>query len=714
MTHAIRNRRVALVAVAVAALLAIGTGVRAQGVDPRTIPTPELNPVRSVKPERYVMPNGIVVYLLEDHDLPRVSCTSYFKMGPALIPDDKVGLGGLTGEVMRSGGSAKHAGDWLDDRLAAIGARVSASVSNDQAGGGFYCLSDDLPEVLGLWAEVLRAPAFPEDKIELAKVGLRRSIAERNDEATALLFRLARETVYGKGSPYARKPEYATVEAITRADCVKLHDAVFVPNRMIVAVYGDFKSAEMKKLLSASLGSWAKSATPAPVLGPDPKPQTARLVFAPKEDVTQSGLVLCEPGSRADDPDYAAMQVFEQALGGGFQSRLFSRIRTQRGLAYAAGCNSGTDFARAGVFYAYTLTRSDSTLTALALLRHEVAATVEEPFTDAELTAARQTVENGFVFNFEDPSQTLFRRAYYEFVGYPADFLERYQSALHTVDGAQVLAAARRKIHPDRQVAVVVGKESDFDGKLESAGLPVERVDITIPPPSSHASAARASPEALTRGAALLAAAAGKAGGSAAWAGVRTAVIESDATVTMQGQTMALTSSQTWAFPDRQLTVQKLPMGERRQGVSPSGAWVSMMGQTQDNPQGAGQLRKDYERSLFHLFSKPDAFQVEALDEPVTVDSVSYRAARVRSELVDDWTLLFAADGGLAGMRFTTEGQNGPSTMTVTYGDWRPEGPIRYPHALRTLADGKPFLEAKVTVVKLDSGVTDDVFQKPK
>ncbi len=711
MTPAIRIRFAAL-ALATAALL---TGpAHAQTVDPRTLPVPPLNPIQSVKPERWVMKNGVVVYLLEDHELPRVSATSYFKMGPSLVSDDKVGLAGLTGEVMRSGGTSKHPGDWLDDRLAAIGASVSTSISADQAGGGFYCLTDDLPEVVGLWAEVLRQPEFPDDKIELSKVGLRRAIAERNDEPTAVLFRLARETVYGKGSPYARKPEYATVEAITRADCQKLHDQVFVPERMILAVYGDFKSAEMKKLLTAALGDWAASGTPAPKPGPDPARQPARLVYADKEDVTQSGLVLCEPGSRADDPDYAAMQVFEQALGGGFASRLFSRIRTQRGLAYSAGCNSGTDFARPGVFYAYTLTRSDSTMTALDLLRREVAATTKEPFTPEELTSAKQAVLNGFVFNFEDPSQTLFRKAFYEFVGYPQDFLERYQKALEGVDANAVLAAAQRKIHPDQQVMIVVGKEGDFDRRLETAGVPVERVDIRIPPPpSKQAARGPASPEALAQGKAMLAKAASLVGGSAAWAAVKSVSIEADATITMQGQTIAVSTVQTWGFPDRQLTIQKTPMGEMRQGVSKSGGWSQAMGQVQDNPKGLEQIKRDYERSLFHVFAAAAGFEAQALADPVQVGDASYRAVAVKSDKVPDWTLLFGDDGRLAGMTFTSEGPAGPAPAAFLYTDWKPEGAIQYPRTIVRYADGAVVQTVKVTAVKLDAPVTDETFAKP-
>ena len=138
--------------------------------DPKTLTTPALRRMQVPKPERYVMPNGIVVFLLESHDLPVVRARALFKSSPLWVPGEKAGLGDLTGEVIRSGGSAAHSGDWLDDRMAAIGASISTSVSNDQASGSFRCLSDNAGEVLSLFAEVLRAPAFPEDKIELAKV----------------------------------------------------------------------------------------------------------------------------------------------------------------------------------------------------------------------------------------------------------------------------------------------------------------------------------------------------------------------------------------------------------------------------------------------------------------------------------------------------------------------------------------------------------------
>ena len=683
--------------------------------DPTKIVTPPIGRIPAVKPERLALPNGVVLYLLESHDLPVVRGIAYFPCAPTLTPANRAGLPGLTGEVMRTGGTAAHAGDWLDDRLAAIGASVNANVAPTLANTGFRCLSENTAEVVGLWAEVTRQPAFPDEKIELAKVGLRRSIASRNDEMMGILFRASSQAVYGKDSPWSRQPEYATVEPIAKADCQKLHDQVFVPERMIVAIYGDFKAADMKALLTAKLADWKKSGTPLPVLPPTPTSVTPKILFAPKEDVTQSGIVLAQPGSRCDDPDYASVTVLEQALGGGFASRMFSHIRTQRGLAYATGAQAGADYQKPGVFLAYSLTQSESTLTALSLVKDEVRKITESELTAGELEIAKQSVVNSYVFNFADPSQTLFRAAYYEAVGYPADFLQSYQKSLDAVTGQSVLDAARRKIAPAAQVVIIVGKEKDFERPLASTGLQVERMDITIPPPPSKLGKVSMSPASKQQGGKWLTDAATAAGGAKAWAAVRSVIVGSEATVSMQGQSISVTATESWRFPDHKFGTQVLPFGEIQNGLDGATGWMSAMGQLQDNPKAAEENAKDWERSLWRLFSEPAAVELSALEAPEVVDGVSYRAAAVSGAKTQDLVLLFNADNKLAGFAYQDEGagQMGPARVTQLFSGWSAEGAIQYPHSVKILRDGKPFLDGKVTSLQLNPTLADAIFKKP-
>ncbi len=710
----IRPRAATLVALALALCTALPARAALDSkYDPKNLTIPTLNPIKKVQPERSVLPNGMVVYLLADHTLPVVQSQIYVKSSPTLEPADKVGLGDVAGEVMRSGGSAAKPGDWLDDRLAAIGASVNTYIGSDFAGGSTRCLSENTAEVMALFAEVLRRPAFPDDKIELAKVGQRRGIAGRNDELFDILRRTAGWAVYGKDSPYARIAEYATIEAITRDDCVKMHDRALAPNRSVLVVYGDFDTAAMKKLIAAQFGDWKRDDRPLPAPPPLPQRGAQRVMFAPKEDVTQSGIVLTHPGHRADSPDYADMQVLEQALGGGFSSRLFNLIRTQRGLAYATGADAGAGYFRPGIFLAYSLTRNDSVMVALDLLRSEVARITREPVGPEELKIARDAVENSFVFNFERPSSVAFRAGYFELAGYPQDFLQKYQEALHKVTAESMLEAAKREIEPDKLVTVIVGKEKEFDRPLDSLHQPLERVDITIPPPPSKTAVGPATPEALAKGRQWLQHAAEVTGGTAAWAAVKSIVSDMKVAISAQGQTLSLDITQSWALPDRQLSVQKTPMGEMSQGFDGTAGWAKMMGQIQDDPGAAEQMKEEFERSLFHIFGHPEAMQVQALDASRTVDGVEYKTAFVKSDLVHDWTMYFAPDGKLARMDYQGTGRSGPAKHTEIVGDWRPLGTLQYPYSFKLLVDDKPAMDGTLTDAKLNSTFEEAIFKKP-
>ena len=475
--------RLAALAVAVAAVAIAAPDAR---FDPHHLSAPPLRPLQVPTPDRTVLPNGAVVFLLEDHRLPVVSGTAYFPSSPSLIANEHVGIAELTGDAMRRGGTAAHPGDALDDRLAQLGATLSTTLDADLGDAGLRCQSEDVDEVVSLFADLLQHPAFPDRKLELAKLSLHQQIASRNDEVLPIADRLALIAVHGEHSPWARTPEHATVDAVDTAACRDLYSRVFVPERMVLAFYGDFRTADMRRRLTAAFAGWRPSGTPAPQFPAAADSTRPRLLFAEKDDVTQSVMLVTGPGLRADAPDAAAMDVVEMALGRGGQSRLNRHIRTERGLAYSTGAEAGEDYLRPGEFMAWSLTRNDSALTALALVRHELVAITQAPLDSEEFVAAKQSVENQLVFNFEQRSSVLFRAAYYQVLGYPADFLARYQRSLAGVTRDAAFTSARRRIQPDKMAVVVVGNAKQFEHPLKSLGLPVTNVDIRIPPGRKH------------------------------------------------------------------------------------------------------------------------------------------------------------------------------------------------------------------------------------
>jgi zinc protease len=176
------------------------------------IPTPEVT--------TYTLPNGMKVYLLEDHELPIVSGTARVRTGNLLEPQDKVGLASITGTVMRSGGTASKTGDQLDEELENIAASVESDIGESSGSVSFSALKENTDEVMGIFKDVLTNPQFRQNKIDLEIAETRSSIARRNDDAHGIAEREFADIVYGKDTPYGSQVEYATLDHIARADVV--------------------------------------------------------------------------------------------------------------------------------------------------------------------------------------------------------------------------------------------------------------------------------------------------------------------------------------------------------------------------------------------------------------------------------------------------------------------------------------------------------------
>ncbi len=449
--------------------------------DPSRLRFPPVGSIPDVQADRFELPNGLVVYLARDAEFPDLAGSILIHAGSEVDPPSKTGLARLVATVLRSGGTAKVSGDSLDARLESIGARIETSTDETSTSASFYCLKDQGAEVLGLLADLLERPALPETKLDLAKVQTRRAIAARNDETGGIARRVIRQLVWGKDSPYARETEYATLDAIGGSDLKDFHDNYYAPDHAILTIWGDLDPAVMKEQITTLFGGWARSGRPLPSEPPAPAAgQSGGDYYVPKEKVTQSYILLGEAGIKADNPDFPALEILGEILGGGFSSRMLNDIRTQRGLAYAVGAGGGVGYAHPGIFTAYAMTRSDSTLVTLGLVQGELRRIVQAAPSNDEVRRARESLLNSFVFNYATRGQVVNRRAFYEFYGYPSDFLATYQDRLGNVTAADVHRVAQTYIHPDQMKTLIVGDEKSFAAPLSSAGK-FETVDVSIP-----------------------------------------------------------------------------------------------------------------------------------------------------------------------------------------------------------------------------------------
>jgi len=461
--------------------LAQSTPATEQAEPWKKIPIPPLHAFKPVEPKRFELPNGLVVFLQEDHELPFISGTILIRGGSRDEPANKVGLVSLYGQTWRTSGTAKEDGDALDDRMEAKAASIETSGGAALTSLTWSSLKGDFDPVFASTMDVLLHPAFKADKLELAKQQIATGISRRNDDASGIASRESALLVYGAKSPYAREPEYATVGAVTLEDLNAWHTKTVLPNNMIVAVSGDFDGAAMEAKLRAAFGPLAKGApyhgAKPEVAGPKPG-----VYFVDKNDVDQSHVDIVGLGTERSNPDYYALSVMNEIFSGGFGSRLFQSVRTKLGLAYDVGGAYGSSYDHPGVFEVSASTKSASTVAAAQAMLAEIGRLKTVPPTADELRKAKEQVLNSFIFRYDSPDKTLNEQVTLAFFGYPKDFLEKYKSGIEAVTSADVSRVANKYVDVSKLAILVVGNQGELGTPLTTLGK-VTDVDVTIPPP---------------------------------------------------------------------------------------------------------------------------------------------------------------------------------------------------------------------------------------
>ena len=464
---------------------------RAQQEKPwEKIPVPRLHDFKPQQPKRIQLKNGIVIFLQEDHELP-------FVYGSVLIPGGahdedaaKTGLVELYGQTWRTSGTAKMDGDAMDDLLESKAAHIETEGGLESTSLGWDSLKGDADQVFSLAIDLLLHPKFSPEKLQLAQQQSATAIVRRNDDEAGIAERESAKLVYGPNSPYTRQPELATIGAITIADLQAFHDRT-IGGKLIIGVSGDFDPAAMEARLRAVFESLPSVKSPPAHRETFQAPKQS-VYFIDKEDVNQSNVQIVGLGTDRHNPDVPALAVMNDILGGGFSSRLFQKVRTELGLAYAVGGGYGFSYDHPATFRVEVLTKSVSTVDATKAALAEISGLTARPFSEEELKRAKDSILNAFLFRYDTRDKVMGERERLEFYGYPADYLETYEAAIRKVTLADVNAVAKKYIHPAELAVLVVGNGPEIKPGLDALELgPVKTVDITIPQPGAPAGSPR-------------------------------------------------------------------------------------------------------------------------------------------------------------------------------------------------------------------------------
>ncbi|GAB5407878.1 MAG: pitrilysin family protein [Balneolaceae bacterium] len=659
---------------------------------------PKLNDFEKAKVEEFTLDNGITFYLVEDKELPLIRINATVKTGGLLEPMDKTGLAGLTGQVMREGGSVNYPDDDLNLLLEDKAAFMSTFIGFGSGGASMNILKEDFEELLPVFVDLVQNPAFPEDKIELAKTQAKSNIARRNDDQQSIAVREFQKLIYGENVPYTTQREYATIESITREDMIEFHKQAFVGNNMMIGVIGDFDTRDMKRKLEEAFGS-LKAGSSTNLLYPEVTydyPSTVNLVD--KTDVNQSFILVGHVGGLRENPDYAALQLMNEILSGGFSGRLTQSVRSDLGLAYAVFGAYSSNINYPGFFYVGVMTKSSTTAEAIDAMMVEVKKLQDTPVPSTELNEAKDRFLNSLVFRYDSKNKILSERINNEYNGLPQDYFDQYVDQLREVNSEDIQRVAKQYLKPETVQILVVGNAAEIGDQLNKYGE-VNNIDISIPLPESNEEVIAGDAAEGAKMLEKMASAINPEGKEVVSLSTKSTVSQ----ITPMGNVDIKNSSTTNYKEISVVADLQTPQGNLTMELKNGTGVMKMMGQEQPLPPAmTTPMFNDIKYSYMNIASKYSSMEAEYLGME-EVNGTEYVALKILSENPITFLIDPATDLPYMVKKSELNPQTGSFVATETiYSDWRNVDGIMYAFSTETSNDGQKASETSFESVSLD------------
>jgi zinc protease len=417
--------------------------------------------------KRVVLPNGLTLLLMENHQLPIVVAEAYVRSVRLLEPADKAGLATLVGNLLEEG-TLKHEGPEIAEMIENVGGSLSFNAS----GGTVKVLTPDWKLGLSVFFECLIEANFPKDPFNRERDSQLSQIGDSETKPEDRAEQAYRSLVYGK-HPFGRPAlgYRKTVEALTRKDCRAFHRKLFVPNNMIVVIVGDFDTKQVIDEVTRLTTDWKSAPVPKPTPPPVEKPEkfVEKIVSIP--DSERLYFYLGQPGIRRDNPDYYKLLVMDHVLGTGpgFTDRLSSRLRDRKGLAYTVSANiTSSAGEEPGLFTGYIATEPRHFDEVRHIFMEELERIRTKPPTAEEVKDIQKYLVGRLPFLFTTNEGIADQLLYVERYGLGFDYMDHYRKAIESVTPADVLEVARKYLDPKHMVLVAAGA-------VDAKGKPLAR-----------------------------------------------------------------------------------------------------------------------------------------------------------------------------------------------------------------------------------------------
>lgn len=424
--------------------------------------------------------NGLTVLLMEQHEVPLVSLSYIVRTGSLADPAGKEGVASLTAAQLRKGTKTRTA-DQFSAELDFIGGSFYAGASYDYSSGGGEFMKKDIAKGLDLFADALLNPTFPEE--EIAKMLKQRidGIKAAKDQAQGVIGTYFNAYLYGN-HPYGRPAggDEKSLAALTRADALSFYQSYYTPSNTILAVVGDFATAEMEKTLGEKFGAWANKAAPAVRL-PEATPVAGkRLLLVDKPDSTQTFYRIGNVGITRTNPDRVFIEVINTLFGGRFTSMLNSELRVNSGLTYGAGSSFAERKGR-GPFVISSYTRNAATEKAIDLTLDVLNRLHEKGITEQDLQSAKNYIKGQFPPTIETSDRLASLLVELEFFGLNESEINDFYAKIDAMTLADAQRVIRQYFPRENLVFVLIGKASEIGEVAKKYAPTVDTKSITQP-----------------------------------------------------------------------------------------------------------------------------------------------------------------------------------------------------------------------------------------
>ena len=423
----------------------------------------------TMKYRKITLDNGLRVIMVEHHELPIVAIELLVKSGSVDESRKKPGLAHIVTQLLREGTHAKGPLE-ISEEIDFIGGTLSVDCEYDSSSVTTTALAKHFKTILGLLSEVVRSPTFKMKEIELHRDKAITAILREKDNKASIAGRHFIEMLYGE-HPYANPP-IGTIEglkAISRDEIIQFHKTHYLPNNSILTVVGDIDYENILAGIKEAFEDWKKGEVLKPTLPPVPIIDGYKIRIVNKPDLTQTEIRLGHAGIARNDPDYFALMLMNYILGRGPTSRLYTKVRVEKGLTY--GANSG--FAARelqGTFYIRTYSKNETAIETLRLVLDELKKLKSSGVTKEELDSAKSFYVGHYPLSMETPAQIASKIIVQEFYGLPEDYVDTYLDNVRAVSVEDIDSAIKRVLDPGNVVITLVSKAEDILEEAKALG----------------------------------------------------------------------------------------------------------------------------------------------------------------------------------------------------------------------------------------------------